>query len=257
MKRDFRSFLGKSSTSCRSKRLSHNRHCFFRQFIAGLRELPVSLSVGNQIACWCCCLLLFIQACNNNNRGEPHSIDQPGAQAKITGTASGSVKREPVDIFPKNSGEGILWRDLLKEGRYKLAEADDFRFPKAALITYNSDISNFISLPYTQGDFNGDGAVDVAGVMVDTKKSDNERFGIIILNGTISSVDNYLIAGLYPNLSWVYQGKDLSKSTISYTLRGGLEIRRYNDDRSQVVSSIKWSKQKKAYYCTNPIIVSK
>lgn len=164
---------------------------------------------------------------------------------------------EPVRIFPKDSAEVLMWKQFFLDGRYRLAQRNDFKIPEAVEFALEPDIRNFTHSPCSTGDFNGDGATDLACLVIDKEESVQPQFGILIMNGVPKQKEKPPDINHQPRLHWLYRHMDLSGTVITYTLRGGLEARQYQRDKSFVVCSVKWNPIQRQYYCTNPIKVNK
>lgn len=98
--------------------------------------------------------------------------------------ASSDLTSMPSGIFDENSEQAIeAWRVFTAEGRYRVARADDFKIPPAAMKEEGDSISQAIKFAYVGEDINRDALHrDRAFIVVDTTRSDPARFGLVIFN---------------------------------------------------------------------------
>lgn len=169
---------------------------------------------------------------------------------------SQAVKSQDVQIFDKGSPEEAVWKQFFSDGRYRIVREDDFKLPIAVKqARYWVDVKRFVELPCVSGDFNGDGALDRACIVIDSTKETDAKYGVIIVEGTRSQSDNQIIKR-QPVVRWLFKDRDLSKTILSYTLRGGLSAQEYKEDSSFVSCRIGWSSLQQKYTCSNPTTVT-
>ncbi len=205
------------------------------------RNLPVNLY------CWCCLGMLFaLHGCGGASTATPPAMHN---QERLPSTE----QREPDDLQkfdPLSTGltggmprGAEAWQQFIADGRYRIARADDFNFSEAAKKKGGLDIEHRIKFPYIEGDFNYDYiSKDRAVIVVDTTRSDAERFGLVIFNASEDVRD-------IPQPHWLYRERDLSKTVLSWS-RDGLGLMEYREDGAFVVCHVKWDKQQRKYSCS-------
>lgn len=181
-------------------------------------------------------------------RAEKKSPDPSLAPAVQANRQPASQQRTPKD--PLVSGPLIgsqkaedAWRLFTKDGRYRIASADDFRIPDWAKKAYGHDLERAINDPMVAGwDINRDGAAhDVAAIVVDTTRNEDTRFGLVIFNAPKKP------EGVYTP-SWLYRQRDLSRSVLSIASSRTF-LMEYHDDGSMTACSITWNLERHAYQC--------
>jgi len=79
--------------------------------------------------------------------------------------------------------EKEAWLLFTKDGRYRVAQFEDFQFPDAARKLQGADLEKASRYPYVGGDINRDGAYNAfAAIVVDTTRTDRNRFGLVIFS---------------------------------------------------------------------------
>ncbi len=127
-------------------------------------------------------------------------------------------------------------------GRYRIARAEDFKIPAAAMKEEGNSISLAIKFAYVGDDINRDALHrDRAFIVVDTTRSDPERFGLVIFN---EQKDRESL----PRPNWVYREKDLSR-TAMFWASSELLLVEYNEDGKYNVCRVKWNQSRQEYSC--------
>ena len=180
-------------------------------------------------------------------------VARPSVQTRIPEPAtsntnqqvSASTKNMPMGIFDEHSeGAKEAWRRFAESGRYRVARAEDFKIPTAAIQNeeIRHDIDRAIKFAYVGEDINRDGLRnDRAFIVVDTKRNDPQKFGLVVFN---DEEDKRSV----PDPHWVYRDTDLSK-TVMFWVSGELTVRNYRDDGSYELCRIKWDERRKQYSC--------
>jgi hypothetical protein len=196
-----------------------------------------------------------------------------GNASKISNQPTPDNEADPRGCIDKDIGNPIglkkAWHQFTSDGHYRLARQEDFHIPEAVLerrieaskdMMKNSGLSEVerkrmiesaIRSQYHQkiicpvlgaGDFNLDGNYsDLAVIIVDTTKSDPERFGLIIFNAQKNKKALY-------TLHWLFQNRDLSKMVLS-GIKDRLIINELRDDGELVNHSVVWDSTQKKYIC--------
>lgn len=195
---------------------------------------------------WYGCFLVALVACGCEARPEAHQKASAGAQPRATQQAPQLPGNDmPTGIFDERSkGASKAWERLTENGRYRVARAEDFNIPKAAIENdeHRRDIQRAIEFAYVGEDFNRDGNHrDRAFIVVDTARNDAARFGLVIFN-ELSDPESI------PEPHWVYREKDLSRTVMSWT-RSELIIVEYHVDGTDKVCRVKWNDRSQEYLC--------
>jgi hypothetical protein len=138
------------------------------------------------------------------------------------------------------------WHNLLSDGRYRLAQKADFDIPMEHITdTYKKiDINDSIGRPFAVVDANHDNRFkDLVAVVVDSLRTDRERFGIVIFNEPANH-------GEIPQPQWLYKEKDLSRTALA-PWSGGVTVRTYRDDGTYDACYLKWTPTQ-GYSCGAP-----
>jgi len=115
-----------------------------------------------------------------------------------------------------NQGIDKAWNRFTEGGRFRLALKDDFKSPAKE---FGSDSLNSIfaycwgRLGYESSENHG---YHLAAILVDTARSNDDRFGLVIFSSPKSGDGSY-------QPYWIYQGRDLSR-TVVWTGTGDLMI---------------------------------
>jgi hypothetical protein len=127
------------------------------------------------------------------------------------------------------------WQKFTADGRYRLAVQSDMkeREPKARAFAYASS-----SLGYDKHEA---GYHHLAVIVIDTHRSDFERFGLLIFSAPRTGNGNY-------KPYWVLRNRDLSHSYLDEYL-GFLDLVTENQHGSESRCKIKWDVKNKRYVC--------
>jgi hypothetical protein len=132
------------------------------------------------------------------------------------------------------------WYAFTKDGRYRWARPEDFKFPGWA--TANTEAGRSRMLPFEGGDINHDGAFnDFALIVVDTTRQAPNRFGLVIFNDPGKN-------GRLYSIHWLFRDTDMSTTALSWS-SDGLGVTRYAEDGYSWYCVVKWN-AKKGYSCT-------
>jgi hypothetical protein len=179
------------------------------------------------IACLLPALVLF--GC-----GAP--VKQPeqlaAAQASSHGHSQSDTSNsvfEPTGDFGKHS-ESLLsaWRSFTAGGQYRIAQKGE---------TLDSPYA------YSWGDLNYPKRVEddhLAAIVVDTTRSDANRFGLVIFSPPES--------GSGYEVHWLYRDRDLSKASV-HRASGVLHVTEQFNDGSRKVCWVNWNRRLKRFEC--------
>lgn len=138
------------------------------------------------------------------------------------------------------------------DGRYRAARADDFSLSAEAknILGIAPDASNdtihSFKEPYVGGDINHDGAYnDLAVIVIDKEKRDENRFGLVIFNEPPEKEGKY-------TTHWLYRDTNLSSTMINWWSRGLLLVD-YKNNGDQQVCSVKWNERLQSYFCGSAV----
>ena len=143
---------------------------------------------------------------------------------------------------PGTQGIDLAWRTFTRDGRYRLARKDDF---KSAARAFGSGPLNSI-FAYCWGRLgyepNPDRWYHLAAIVVDTHRTDDARFGLVIFSAPKNGDGTY-------QPYWIYRERDLSRSVV-WTGSGDLMVADYHDDGSRDVSYVQWDARRKQFAAT-------
>jgi hypothetical protein len=86
------------------------------------------------------------------------------------------------------------------------------------------------------GDYN-----DFAAIVVDTRRENPERFGLVIFSAPKNRAGPY-------RPHWLYRDRDLSR-TVMAVASSRLSVESYLDDGSRQACFVRWDRQKQRYFC--------
>lgn len=187
-------------------------------------------------ACWLVLLLLitlFI-ACDdpkntlpiqNANKKDP--INSPDELAQLY-------------PFLTSDDARVALQEIINQG-YRLAQKEDYKIADA---TYQAkdDVAMAVTRPYYTGDINQDrNIIDFAVVLINTKKTDANKFNVVIFNQPKDLNDNY-------KPYWLYKDIDLSHHVLGWR-EAGLVIDEIQVDGNRNPCFVNWDKTKESYNC--------
>jgi hypothetical protein len=142
-----------------------------------------------------------------------------------------------------NQGIDVAWHTFTKDGRYRLARKDDFKPPARA---FGSDDPLNSIFAYCWGRIGYDPHRDhwyhLAAIVVDTHRTDDTRFGLVIFSAPKNGDGTY-------QPYWLYRERDLSR-TVVWTGSGDLMVGEYRDDGSRDASFVQWDTRRNQYVAT-------
>ena len=141
-------------------------------------------------------------------------------------------------------GIDVAWHAFTKDGRYRLARKDDF---KSAARAFGSDDPLNSIFAYCWGRLGYDPYPDrfyhLAAIVVDTQRTDDARFGLVIFSAPKSGDGTY-------QPYWLYRDRDLSR-TVVWTGSGDLMVGQYRDDGTRDASLVHWDARRKQFVVTS------
>jgi hypothetical protein len=184
-------------------------------------------------------LLFSLCCCTRIHSNSTNSI----AERQKTGTAN----REPTDhpndpTSPEMSKTvvGKVWKRFIKDGRYRLANENDFRIPDWAVKQDHLDRKD-IEVPFILSSFG------FAAIVVDTTRDYAEGFGLIILSTDEGNEDG---ANEKNVIHWFCRNKDLSRTVLGGAPgSAGLYTTEYSEDGSSVLCRIGFDDHNRQYVC--------
>jgi len=189
------------------------------------------------------CILLLCSC----SAGQTVSVPKVVSDTK---SATKPTQEAPLVNDPVNSGffngtpdqEKQAWLSFTKDGKYRIAQPEDFQFPASAKKLQASDIEKARKQPYVGGDINRDGVHnDFAAIVVDKGAPDAMRFGLVIFTQPSRATEPY-------KQHFLYSRRDLSKTLLEWW-SGGLAVREYFDDGTYRYCYVKWNKSLGQYSC--------
>lgn len=191
----------------------------------------------NHQLCYLLFLTLFLSgACNSQSDAKlPTGVPQE--------TPSQSSPDDlPAGLFNQDERAAEAWRQFTVGGRYRIAKREDFHIPETVMKEHFNDPFFTNKFAYVGGDFNRDGRLlDRAFIVVDTRTTSKERFGLVVFNAP--TVEDNL-----PSIHWVKKDQDLSKSVLS-AATDVLSLTEYDEDGNHEVCNVQWDKKGAEYSC--------
>ena len=128
------------------------------------------------------------------------------------------------------------WRRFIEDGRYRLARLEDMQFSGGERVKSLYDFP-WGALGYDQIP----GADHLAAIVVDTTRTDDARFGLVIFSAPKSEDGAYVA-------HWLYRERDLSRAGV-IRVSGELSVSQYREDGSEAICHVRWDKRRKKYVC--------
>lgn len=155
--------------------------------------------------------------------------------------------RDPLKtkFFEGNPKGAEAWQQFVGNGRYRLAQQEDFQFSDAAIsqlrYVFGDSWKSRVFNPYTGGEINHDKFYhDNAFIVVDTTRNDSKRFGLVIFNEQ---------AGRSPHKQyWLYEERDLSKTVFGWA-SSGLHLEEFNERGESRICYVNWDQKQQEYLC--------
>lgn len=177
-------------------------------------------------------LLISLCACKSVESQSNNSL--PVSNQSVVKTEP-KVVTEPLE-YPFNKVPEHLkpiWDEFTKSGQYRLAQHSEMQIPE-----------NILPYDYIWGDLGFDKRAEdnhLAAIVVDTTKTDDNKFGLVIFSPIKGTKDKY-------EINWLYRDKDLSKTTVNRA-SGEFYVAEYSDDGSRKSCSVNWNKKLKIFVC--------
>lgn len=150
-----------------------------------------------------------------------------------------------IDAYKFSDSLEETWRRFTASGQYRLAQNSDMRFSDNAKENLSKNgTSEPFPLVYIWGDLNYNKRVEddhLAAIVVDTTKTDNNRFSLVIFSPPKGKKDVY-------ETHWFYRNRDLSKTTVNRA-SGSFFVTEYLDDGTQKSCSVVWNTKQKQFEC--------
>lgn len=180
-------------------------------------------------------VLAFVCACNSvvsQTSKESNPTDQTVNKSEINdNVVFTELNDSPFDKTPEKIRK--MWEEFTADGKYRLAQPLEMNISK-----------NERPYVYIWGDLNYDkrGEGDhLAAIVVDTTKTDANKFSLVIFSPIENTRDKYAI-------NWLYRDEDLSKTTVSRA-SGEFYVGQISDDGTRKACSVNWNKKLKKFEC--------
>ena len=197
------------------------------------------------IAC-CGFILLFSLSCSF--RGS--TARAPEESPTNGGSQESSEPKRSIDLLTTKFFEGNpkgaeAWQQFVGNGRYRLAQQEDFQFSDAAIsrlrhVSGDSWRSRAFNA-HTGGEINHDKFYhDGAYIVVDTTRNDSKKFGLVIFNEQ---------PGEGPHQThWLYEERDLSRTVFGWA-SSGLHLEEFSEEGEARVCYVNWNEARQRYSC--------
>lgn len=185
-------------------------------------------------------LLISICACSSVESQSNNSL--PSSNQSVIQNEP-KLLNEPIE-YPFNKVPDNLkavWTEFTKSGQYRLAQPSEMTFSEKAKSQLSKEI---LPYEYVWGDLGFEKRIEdnhLASIVVDTTKTDANKFGLVIFSPIRGTKDKY-------ETNWLYRDKDLSKTTVNRA-SGEFYVTEYLDDGSRKACSVKWNKKAKKFEC--------
>jgi hypothetical protein len=187
------------------------------------------------------------EACTTTPQQSERSASHESAapvDAKSAPQAAPNESHSWPDCIIWLPGAEEAWEEAFPDnGRYRKAHPGDFSFP--AWVFKNRGGPAIPNTCISGIDINRDRVWrDFAVIVVDTTRSDPERFGLVIFTAPPKRGQSYTHV-------WLYEQKDLSKCELS-TYRGTQPLlSEYHDDGSSVMYVLGWDPARRKYHASH------
>jgi hypothetical protein len=192
---------------------------------------------------FCSCTLVKTQTNNESNQTNIMIEEAENSDTVIFTEPIEFTGVKTNDKVPENMKK--VWKEFIAGGQYRLAQPADMTFSE----TVKSKLpgqgkSPIIPYEYAWGDLNYEKRIQdahLAAIVVDTKKNDSNKFGLVIFSPKRNTKAEY-------DVNWLFQNKDLSKTTVQIA-SGELYVTQYTDDGSRKACSVNWNKELENFEC--------
>jgi hypothetical protein len=151
-----------------------------------------------------------------------------------------SRPHDPLSPSMSRTAVGQMWRGFVEDGKYRLASADDFKFPQWAVERQLLPQRDAIEVPFIPT------SIGFVAIVVNTARDDAERFGLVILDAEeITNEQTHKKKGL---IHWIYRDKDLSRAAIGVS-SGRVYLQQFEEDGTYVSCDIVWDDLERRYTC--------
>lgn len=189
--------------------------------------------------------LFFVFSCNSSNTQKKIEVTQVTETNENNQDKQEIIFTEPIELNKIPENIKPIWKDFVSEGKYRLAQPSDMTFSEAA----KSELPGQGKTPitpyvYAWGDLGFDKRIEddhLAAIVVDTTKTGDDKFGLIIFSPVKNTKDKY-------EINWIYRDADLSKTTVSRA-SGELYVATFSDDGSRKACSVNWNRKLKKFEC--------
>ena len=148
-------------------------------------------------------------------------------------------------VFDNNPIVLKAWLKFIEGGKYRAANAEDFKFSEAAKSKlwrmFEGGWHDRIDHPAITGNLNRrHGFKDLAIIVVDTEEKEPARFGVVIFN---REPDNEQVASVH----WLVRSRDLSTAMLSWHSNWPVMVF-YDEDGSADPYYINWNENTRTYF---------
>jgi hypothetical protein len=193
--------------------------------------------------------LLLIVGC----KSEPQSIPSANSIQRNQNSASNSTTTHLTAVNDPTVGWGKddivgqklkrAWLRFTADGHFRMAQPDDFKFSELAKQEMGEKAWRQITTePYVYwwGAF--------AVIVVDAKRQDENRFGIILFLDPRDLYDKPTDKGEPYKQAWLCRNRDLSRTSLSMASEYWF-MTEHLDDGTRKTCEVDWSARQKRYIC--------
>jgi hypothetical protein len=133
------------------------------------------------------------------------------------------------------------WENFTADGHYRMAARQDFDLPQSVMDNQGASIKP-IDAPCMIGQLRGqDSGTEFAAIVVDNRRTDPSRFGIVFFHG----LEHERVS---PKPFWLKQNEDLSRSMLN-KISSNLVVTTYGLDGSIETCVVTWHPDSQKYSC--------
>lgn len=194
---------------------------------------------------------IFGVACSSANLQSHEPIVETSQASKQTKEMEPCRTEPHFGFFPfeqnKHKNMEAAWKQFTASGRYRLACASDADLPLDAVETktiesYSIDkqsrsVTNWGDWNYPKRTYED----HLAAIVVDTKRTDETRFGLVVFSPPQSKKNAY-------DVNWLYRDRDLSRASVGMASGGGW-VEDFTSDGKRSLCWIKWNRTQKIFEC--------
>lgn len=190
-----------------------------------------------------CLLFLIVSGCNVRSTTEAGSNNPTPFQSPSQ--TNGTSDLINSGLFDNNPIALKAWLKFIEDGKHRAAKGEDFKFSEAEKSELRSMFEGEwyprINHPALTGNISRrHGFKDLAIIVVDSTKSDSDRFSVVIFNAGREKRET-------PSVHWLQRNCDLSSALLSWHNNWPVLVF-YRENGSSDPYYINWNENTKQYF---------